>query len=106
MNHPEKQDIIIFYPLTLHVKKYINKLQEVLSKNFLKDQVNIITKPHQPLKRLKNNIFLVESNKQLDKWNYDYSNVFYVVDFGYQTKFTYSYQNDCYVRFMGAYDMQ
>lgn len=58
----------------------------------------MISRPHQPQSRSKNNIFIVEGTEQLLTWNYDYANVLYVVDYGKELKYTYSYTLDTYVR--------
>lgn len=58
-NHPEKQDTVVFYPVEQHVRHFSAKLSEQFSKAGLKDYVSVITKPHQPQLRSKNNIFIV-----------------------------------------------
>ena len=82
VNHPEKQDAVVFYPVDQHIKHFSAKLTEQFSKMGLKEYVSVITKPHQRQFRSKNNIFIVEGTEQLQKWNYDYSNVLYVIDYG------------------------
>jgi hypothetical protein len=59
LNHPEKQDVVIFYPIDQHVKRYSAKLAEQFSKAGLKDLVSIIVKPHERHLRSKSNIFIV-----------------------------------------------
>lgn len=80
--HPEKQDVVIFFPVETHPKRFSARLSEQLSKAGLRDHVAVVTKPHQSQLRSKNNIFVVEGTEQLLAWNYDYSNVLYVVDYG------------------------
>ena len=60
LNHPEKQDVIIFYPVDMHIRRFTSKLQEQLSKVLMKEHVHIITKAHElNLVPGKNKIFLV-----------------------------------------------
>jgi hypothetical protein len=53
--------------------------------------VAVVTRPHQPQLRSRNNVFIVEGTEQLLAWNYDYANVLYVLDYGQEVKFTYNY---------------
>lgn len=95
--HPEKQDVAIFVPADTNIRRYGGKLSEQLSKHHLKDHANIISKPHQTQSRTKNNIFLVSSASQLKDWDYDYSNLFYVIDYETETNFYYDYNIETYV---------
>ena len=78
---PEKQDTVIFFPVDTHVKRFASKLNEQLAKQHLRETVNLILKPNQPQSKAKNNVFLVSSAAQLTEWDYDYSQLFYAVDF-------------------------
>jgi hypothetical protein len=71
-------------------------LGEALSKAGLRDHVNVVTRPHQPQPRSKNNIFLAEGTEQLLQWNYDYANVVYVVDYGRESHMIYNYEACAY----------
>jgi hypothetical protein len=60
--------------------------------------VAVVTRPHQPQLRSRNNVFIVEGTEQLLAWNYDYANVLYVLDYGQEVKFTYNYTHETFVR--------
>ena len=90
--HPVKQDVVIFFPVETHPKRFATKLGEALSKAGLRDCVNVVTRAHQQQPRTKNNIFLVEGTEQLLAWNYDYANVVYAVDYGTEKHITFNYE--------------
>ncbi len=52
-------------------------------KSNLKDCINIITDKQQSLSKDRANIFLVCNNAQLLSWEYSYSKVFMIIDYGY-----------------------
>ena len=89
---------MIFLPADTHVRKYTTRLTEQLSKQLLKEQVNVIAKASQPQPRSKNNIFLVSGSQQLLEWNYDYSSVLYAIDYETETRFRFDYSLGSYVR--------
>lgn len=95
--HPEKQDVVIFYPPNIHLRKFSGKLAEHLSKQHLKEQTCIICKPGQPQPSGKNCVFLVQNAKQLSEWDYDYSKLFYALDYKLETSFYYDYHLHTYV---------
>lgn len=95
--HPEKQDVAIFLPADTNIRRYGVKISEQLSKHHLKDNANLISKPHQTQSRTQNNIFLVSSAFQLKDWDYDYSNLFYVIDYETETSFLFDYNIQTYV---------
>lgn len=67
---------------------YSRQLQNELSKAKLKDHVHVVTKPNQSgLCDKKGKIFVVNGTRQLRKWNYGYSNVILVIDYGRDFKF-------------------
>jgi hypothetical protein len=83
--------VVVFYPVDQHVKRYSARLSEQFSKAGLKEHVSVVTKAHQRQSRSRNNVFVVEGTEQLLAWNYDYSNVLYVIDYSRQNKFTFNY---------------
>lgn len=94
--------MVIFYPPSIHIRKFSGKLAEHLSKQHLKDQTCIITKPFQTQPAAKNCIFLVQSASQLYQWDYDYSQLFYALDYKEESSFYYDYQLETYVQKVGA----
>jgi len=59
----------------------------------VKNQIHIVTKPNQSgLSDKKGKVFVVEGTRQLKKWNYDYSNVILVIDYGRDVKFKFDYE--------------
>jgi hypothetical protein len=80
--HPDKKDVIIFYPIQENINRFINKLNKHFFEGGFDSNISIISKPYQPILKSKSNIFIVEETFQLLKWNYDYSNAVFVVDYG------------------------
>lgn len=99
--HAEKQDVAIFLPPDSSVRKFSGKLAEQLSKHHLKESVTIISKPHVSQNHTKNHIFLVTSAHELKEWDYDYSYLFYVIDYEIESSFYYDYNFQCYIHAVG-----
>jgi hypothetical protein len=94
----EKQDAVIFIPADTHARRFAARLGEQLSKNHLKDSVQLISRPNQSVAKGKNCVFLVSSTTQLSEWDYDYGSLFYVLDFQTDTAFRFDYSLSVYLQ--------
>ena len=63
--------------------------------------ISIINGKRQKCIRTKNNIFLARNTRELAKWNYNYENAIYVLDYGEENIFRFDYDKTCYVAHHG-----
>lgn len=101
VERPEKQDLVVFYPVEMHIRKFTSKLGEVLSKHHIREHANLLNRPFQAQPRNKSNIFLVNSAKQLSDWDYDYTRLFYAIDYQTESTFRFDYNFGTYVQYFG-----